>query len=228
MFVCSWVHGQGALGSWNTLHLRYGYSPRLSLFAEVQLRSLRFYHHFHYYEYKGGFISPIYSNVYAGLGLGKYETYREGGNFVLPKNNSEMRLWSHLSLMEPIGKLKIEQRYRIEMRFTQSGYRNRFRYRLSSAYPFFDSGKGYSLFLLSAASEIFFTDKEPYFERHRFNLALNCRFSPHTSLQVGYLYQFDYRINDEIGTCFLQVGLFIELSSKRASFPVLQPEIREN
>jgi hypothetical protein len=33
-------------------------------------------------------------------------------------------------------------------------------------------------------------------------------------LQNGYLYQFDYRINDEIGRDFMVLGYFIEISKK--------------
>jgi hypothetical protein len=111
------------LGSWNTINIRYGYHSHLSFFAEAQLRSLRFYDHFHYHEYKGWFTYKAYNSLYLGLGAGKYDTYREGGNFVCPKNNSELRLWPHLSLTQYIGKLKIEQRYRMEMRFSSNGYR---------------------------------------------------------------------------------------------------------
>ena len=32
-----------------------------------------------------------------------------------------------------------------------------------------------------------------------------------TSIQIGYLHQFDYKINDETGIDFLQIGYFIEL-----------------
>lgn len=219
----------GTLGSWNTLNIRYSYTPRLSFFAEAQLRSLRFYDHFHYHEYKGGFTYKAYPNVYMGIGVGQYDTYREGGNFVHPKNNSEVRLWPHLSLTQYIGKLKIEQRYRMEMRFSADGYRNRFRYRLGAAYPFGNHEKGYQPYLLSITNELFFTNREPYFERNRLAFTLNRRISWQTSLQIGYLHQFDYRINDETGTDFLQIGLFIELSGKiTAKSVTTESEIREN
>ncbi len=217
------------LGSWNTINIRYAYTPQLSFFAEAQLRSLRFYDHFHYHEYKGGFTYKVYPNVYAGMGMGQYDTYREGGDFVRPKNNSEIRLWPHLSLTQYIGKLKIEQRYRMEMRFSANGYRNRFRYRLGAAYPFGDDKKGYQPYLFSVTNELFFTDREPYFERNRLAFTLNHRFSPQVSLQVGYLHQFDYRINDETGADFLQIGLFIELSRKATTkSTTIESEIKEN
>jgi hypothetical protein len=217
------------LGSWNTINIRYGYNSHLSFFAEAQLRSLRFYDHFHYHEYKGWFTYKAYNSLYLGLGAGKYDTYREGGNFVCPKNNSELRLWPHLSLTQYIGKLKIEQRYRMEMRFSSNGYRKRFRYRLGAAYPFGNNEKGFQPYLFSVTNELFFTDREPYFERNRLAFTLNRRLTTQASLQIGYLHQFDYRINDETGTDFLQIGLFIELSRKAMpKSTVSESEIKEN
>lgn len=124
------------LGSWNILNLKYNQSDKLSFFSEAQLRSLKFYTNYHYYEYKGGIDYQVYKNVKLTLGAGSYQTYKEGGDFVRPKNNDEFRLWPQLVLFQSVGKFKIEQRYRTEFRFTSNGYRNRFRYRLGAIYPF--------------------------------------------------------------------------------------------
>ncbi|MBK7523738.1 MAG: DUF2490 domain-containing protein [Saprospiraceae bacterium] len=47
------------LGSWNILNLKYNYNEKLSVFAEGQIRSLKFYDNFHYFEYKGGITYKI-------------------------------------------------------------------------------------------------------------------------------------------------------------------------
>ena len=112
------------------------------------------------------------------------------------------------------------------MRFTSNGYRNRFRYRLGLSYPFGKSKKGYQPFQISGSNELFFTDKEPYFERNRFLFSLNYKTSRATSLQFGYLHQFDYRINDEIGRDFLVFGLFFEFG--KAQNKSNEVEIRDN
>jgi hypothetical protein len=202
------------LGSWNIVNLKYNLSNKWSAFGETQLRSLKFYNHFHYYEYKGGVNYKIHKNVKLTLGAGSYQTYKEGGNFVLPKNNNEFRIWPQVILFQSIGKLKIEQRYRSELRFTSNGYRNRFRYRVGISCPFGKERNEYKPFQMSASNEIFFTDNEPYFERNRMLFALNYKPSKATTLQVGYLHQFDYKINDETGRDFLQIGFFIELFRK--------------
>jgi hypothetical protein len=200
------------LGSWNILNLKYKVNSKFSLFGEGQIRSLKFYDNFHYYEYKGGINYAAYKNLTLTLALGSYQTYKEGGDFVLPKNNDEFRIWPQVVLSQAIGKINIEQRYRAEARFTSTGFRNRFRYRAGLSYPFGKLKNGIKPFQIGLSNEIFFTNNEPYFERNRMLIALNYKVTKETSLQIGYLNQFDYKINDEIGRDFLQVGYYIELS----------------
>jgi long-subunit fatty acid transport protein len=146
----------------------------------------------------------------------------------LPKNNNEFRIWPQFVLYQSIGKLKIEQRYRAEFRFTSNGFRNRFRYRFGASYPFGKERSGYKPFQVSASNELFFTDKEPYFERNRILLSLNYKPSKSTTIQIGYFHQFDYKINDEIGRDFFQIGYFVELFRKTASNPAVDNDIKDN
>jgi hypothetical protein len=149
------------------------------------------------------------------LGMGSYQTYNEGGDFVLPKNNDEFRVWPQVALTQSIKKISIEQRYRTELRFTSNGYRNRFRYRLGVSFPFGKEIREVKPFQISFSNEIFFTDKEPYFERNRMQMALSYKASRSSAFQLGYLHQFDYKINDETGRDFLQVGYFIEIFGRK-------------
>ena len=205
------------LGTWNVLNFKYEHSKKISFFAETQLRSLKFYSNFHYYEYKGGINYKVNKDVKLSLGTGSYQTYKEGGNFVLPKNNDEFRLWPQLILLQSIGPLKIEQRYRAEFRFTKNGYRNRFRYRLGVSYPFGKEKNGDKPYQISISDEIFFTDKEPFFERNRLLFAFNYKHSQTTTFQIGYLHQFDYKINDETGRDFLVIGCYYDIPKKATS-----------
>jgi hypothetical protein len=216
------------LGSWNVVNVKLNCTENWSVFAEAQLRSLKFYDHFHYYEYKGGVNYKANKAVQLTLGAGSYQTYREGGDFVLPKNNNEFRLWPQITLYQSVGKIKIEQRYRAEQRFTSNGYRNRFRYRLGASYSFGKERSGNKPFQVSASNEIFFTDSEPYFERNRALLAFNWKASKACTLQLGYLKQFDYKINDETGRDFLVVGLYFEAFGKKTLLPAQTDVLNDN
>ena len=207
------------LGSWNVLNLKYTFNDKMSVFGEGQLRSLKFYDDFHYYEYKGGFDYKALKNLKLTLGAGSYQTYKEGGNFVTPKNNNEFRIWPQVILSQKLGAITVEQRYRAEFRYTSNGYRNRYRYRLGLSYPFGKESKGFKPFQVSASNELFFTNEEPYFERNRVLLACNYKPSKATTIQIGYLHQFDYKINDETGRDFLQIGYYIEIFRKQSTIP---------
>ncbi len=212
-FAYSVVKGQDSgFGSWNIVNLKYRLNDRLSLFGEGQVRSLQFYHDFHYHEFKGGAEYQLFPNARLALAAGKYDTYKEGGNFVQPKTNKEFRIWPQLVLHQSFRCLNLEQRYRAEMRFTGTGYKNRFRSRFGLSYPFGKGEKGTKPFHLNASNEIFFTDRGPYFERNRFLISLNYKCSATTILQLGYLRQFDYKINDETGHNFLIFGIFLDIN----------------
>lgn len=199
------------LGSWNILNVKYIVNEKWSVFSEAQLRSLKFYQNFHYYEYKVAVNYKIQKNLIFTLGAGKYQTYKEGGNFVLPKNNDEFRIWPQIIINQSIGLFNIEQRYRTELRFTSNGFRNRYRYRLGISLPFGKDSKLYKPYQLGLSNEIFFTNTEPYFERNRLVLSFNYKPSKSTTIQIGYIHQFDYKINDETGSDFFQIAFLIEL-----------------
>lgn len=190
------------LGTWNILNVRYDISDKWTLFAEGQIRSLHFYDWFHYHEYKAGIIWHSRPGMQIGLGIGDYDTYREGGDFITPKNNDEYRVWPQLVFDQKLGKVKIETRYRLELRFPDSGFRERFRQRIQFTYPL------HAKVNMSFSNELFFTTREPYFERNRVALNFNYKLSKNVSIMLGYLHQFDYRINDETGRDFMQTGAY--------------------
>ena len=202
-FVCSETTAQST-GSWNILNLRMDLKNGFSLFGEGQVRSLKYYNEFHYHEFKGGLNYRVHKNLVVSMAIGKYDTYKEGGNFELPKNNAEIRLWPQVLITQEINKFKIENRFRTEMRFTSQGYRNRFRNRFGVVYPIWPQKN----LELGVFNELFFTNTEPYFERNRFSVNMFYKLNPSNSFMIGFLNQLDYKINDETGKNFVQIGYY--------------------
>jgi len=200
---------QGA-GSWNIISANITLSEKWSALAEGQLRSLKFYDDFHYYEIKGGGLYNLGKNFTVALAGGYYNTYRPGGNFVEPKQSEEIRLWEQVVMKQALGRVAFEHRYRAEQRFTNNGYRNRFRYRLSCVVPIFKSEKWY----LNVSNEVFFTNRQTYFERNRFFIGVGKRINPTITIQTGYLNQFDYNLVDEVGSDFFQIMVQFNLKWK--------------
>ena len=59
-------------------------------------------------------------------------------------------------------------------------------------------------------------------------LAFNYKPSKATTIQFGYIHQFDYKINDETGRDFFQIGFFIELFRKTAPNTTIDTDIKDN
>lgn len=198
---------QNDLGTWNVTNVNFKVNEKWNVFTEAQLRSLSFYDQFHYYEYKGGFTYKISANFLATTGVGSYNTYSEGGNFELPIQNKEIRTWLQINMKNPLEFLTFEHRYRAEQRFTSNGYRNRFRYRLAATVPLNSKKLAPKTVYALIWNELFFTDKEPFFERNRLFIGGGYEFSKNLAFQMGYIHQFDYKINDETGRDFLNLSL---------------------
>jgi hypothetical protein len=195
------------LGTWNILNGKLKINERWSLFAEGQIRSLSIYNQFHYYEIKGGVDYKLGKYFILTAGGGSYNTFTEGGNFKTPIQQEEIRLWQQLVMKQDLTRLFFEHRYRAEQRFRNNGYRNRFRYRIALNIPLNRQKIEPGAFYLSAWNEIFFTDRPPYFERNRVLIGGGYSVNTLLNVQLGYLHQLDYRINDETGRDFIQIGL---------------------
>jgi hypothetical protein len=226
LFCCTCLvsNGRAQLGTWNIVHVRYGAHPSLTLFGEAQLRSLKFYDHFHYYEIKGGASWRLNDQISLTAGGGRYDTYQAGGDFRTPKAQGEIRTWAELGMKNSLGVLNFEHRYRAEQRYTTRGYRNRFRYRLGSSVPVLKEKTGSSELFISVWNEIFLTNRAPYFERNRVFGGLVLRRGPF-AWHAGFLHQFDYQLTDETGRSFFQIGWQVSLSDRNKKEA---PSLEEN
>src|SRR6476620_1981706 len=155
------------LGTWNVVNLVYKPNQHFSAFAELQARSQRFFKDFFYHEEKVGIGYNLPKKFSVLIATGNYRTYDYPGNFK-DLQTKEFRLWEQFVVNSYIDPLRIEHRYRIEQRWVNGVYRNRFRYRINPIIPI--NGKKLDPHVLYATinDEVFFTSKAPYFERNRF------------------------------------------------------------
>ena len=211
------ILAQQQIGSWNILNVKQDLNKSWNLFTEAQIRSIKFYHNFHYYEYKAGLQYTVNQQSTFSFGVGKFDTYQITGNFKNPKSNNELRTWLQFTLKNNINTLTIDHRYRAEQRFTSNGYRNRFRYRVSLLKPIKINKAEIGVY---ANNEIFFTNNAPYFERNRFSIGLQKKWNTNITTQLAFLNQFDYKINDETGRNFFQISfLFNNLFALKMKQP---------
>jgi long-subunit fatty acid transport protein len=181
----TFITAQDHLGSWNIINVKMELNNKWSLFGEAQIRSLKFYNNFHYYEYKAGIQYKITNEFSLVAGVGDYDTYAAGGDFKTPMANDETRTWLQFNINQYLHRLKWEHRYRAEQRWTNAGFRNRFRYRLGTLLPINKQKITANTFYVYAWNELFFTNKAPYFERNRFSAGGGYELNDRFSLQLG-------------------------------------------
>jgi hypothetical protein len=59
-------------------------------------------------------------------------------------------------------------------------------------------------------------------------VAFNYKPSKATTFQIGYIHQFDYKINDETGRDFFQIGYFLELFNNQSSNNTTNTDLKDN
>jgi hypothetical protein len=203
------------VGTWELVNVEYYIKSKGFVWAEIQTRSQKMYQDFFYHELKGGTGYKPNRNVTVLLGAGQYATYSNGGNFKSPVVSHEFRIWEQLVLNNFLGRAKIEHRYRIEQRWRNAEYRNRFRYRLNPVIPVNKNSLEKGALFVSLYDEVFLTDVGPHFERNRVYAGLGYEFSQPVTLQAGWLNQYDFSsANIATNKNFLQVTLYLQLHKK--------------
>lgn len=201
-------------GSWNVVNAQYSFTEKTSIWIEGQLRSQKFINDFFYHEMKTGINIKPNKNFNILLGMGQYATYSNGGNFKSPTLSHEFRLWEQFTLVNNIGRVKLEHRYRIEQRWRNDNYLNRFRYRINPIIPVNKPKMTNHTIFATLYNEVFFTDKPSYFERNRFFAGLGYQFSKTISVQTGWIRQFDYTPSTSTSKDFMLTTLFIRMHQK--------------
>jgi hypothetical protein len=210
-------------GTWNVLNVKKTFDPKWSAFFESQLRSQKLFNNFSYHELKAGIGYNIGTKLSIVVAAGQYVTYDPTGNFKSPVATHEFRFWQQFTLTNNIDPFKLEHRYRIEQRWINGNYRNRFRYRLNGLLPINKKKIENHTLYASVYDEVFFTNEDPYFERNRVYAGLGYNFNKLFTLQIGWIRQYDLKVAaPNVGKNYLQTNLFFSIGehkSKREKHP---------
>ena len=216
LFITNLCIGQHSLGTWNIVSFKLNINKHWSLFEEAQIRSQQFYHNFSYVETKGG-VAYSFKNFSALVGFGRFMTFTEGNDFKKPYVNKEWRLWEQFLVNTDVGRLKIENRIRIEQRWTTAlGFRSRLKYRLNAVVPINHKKVIPGTVYVSGWDELYFTNNHPHLETNRIYAGAGYRISRPLAIQCGYLSVVNYRLDDtHSGKSYLQVSLIIEANAHK-------------
>ncbi|MES2003573.1 MAG: DUF2490 domain-containing protein [Bacteroidota bacterium] len=184
------------MGSWMFFYGKVKFNQKWFAFLEPHLLTQKPYHDYNYYEYNAGLGYTLSKSVNFTAAFGQYETYQPDGDFKSPLQNNEFRLWEQVAVNSYIGRIKVENRYRLEQRYTSaSGYRNRFRYRLAATVPLNHTVQKAGTVFFNWSDEIFITNEAPYFETNWLYTGVGYQFTDHLSLQAGWLNKFNQSIS---------------------------------
>jgi len=197
------------IGSWNVLDVRKNTDKLISYQLEVQLRSLKFYHNFHYNELNFTASYKYKDNLVFSVLIGKHNTFSEGGNFMKPLLTDEFRQSLQAVTVQRFGFISLENRYRIEQRYfinrNTLAYRIRYRFGLQSSVS--------NSIKVQFSNEIFMAvgGSNATFEKNRILIGLKNKVNRRYEIQLNFLNQIDNKKNDESGKNFIQLVHIINI-----------------
>jgi hypothetical protein len=216
ILLCFSVNGQNdkELGSWNGLGLKWEVNDKFSLFAESRLRAYAFYDNFYYYEITLR-SNYILSNMFSvSVGTGKHITFPKEGNFIGPVELSEIRVYEEIIEKNSFSRFFIDNRIRVEQRFTSDGYKNRLRYRFGCSIPLNHATLIPKTIFMSFWDELFLVDKKSYLDLNRFFAGINYKIE-NVTFQTGFVNQISYDDSKKIRKNFFLVSLLFEIRRKK-------------
>ena len=183
--VSAQENGEDKLGAWYMYFGMNRVSDRLSIHTEAQFRFWEVASNFNQLLLRTGLNYHISDEAIATLGYAYIGTDVSFEEFPGEEDLKEHSIFQQFILKNEVWKLLFEHRYRFEQRFIDFGDSNdtryRARYRLQLTLPITE------LLFVNVYNEIFLNLQGNVFDQNRLYAALGFKFSPVTSIQVGYL-----------------------------------------
>jgi Protein of unknown function (DUF2490) len=189
--------GEDKLGTWLTYFGNHIVGEKVSLYNELELNHYEIASNFNQFWAILGANYHINEHAVITIGYGYFNfdnTYSEVPGEI---NTYEHRLFEQYLHGYNLGKLSIQNRYRIEHRFMHppdsSFTRQRIRYRVQLSHPLYEN------WFLNVTDEVFFNLDEPVFDQNRLFVGLGYHLNKNISIQTGYLkLHFTGRSNERI------------------------------
>lgn len=141
-------------------------------------------------------LSPNNNNLLLGYGLIRSENYNVNNE---KSANEEHRIYQQFVTKQSFGRVSWQHRYRLEERFTASGFKVRFRYFLAAKVALNKPTLEKNTFYISAYNEIFINNKETFFDRNRIYGGFGYVVNKNVKLELGYMNQlFNVGSRDQV------------------------------
>jgi hypothetical protein len=196
-------NGQEQTGNWLMYFGMNKISEKFSIHSEVQYRNHTVAPvNIEQLLLRGGLNYHFSSSAFATAGYGYISSYDFESDQKSPESE-EHRVWQQLIMVNKLGRVKFEHRYRIEQRWVNDEYRNRLRYRLMIFLPLNKPKIEKGTLFIGIYDEIFVNTEKVFFDRNRLYGALGYQFHKTASLQLGMMRQ---QVNS-FGKNYLQFAL---------------------
>lgn len=220
----------GNLNTWFTLLNRVQIGEKWSFSNEIHERMGNLFSEQGYFLERPSIDYHINKNTEFSLGY----TYIHSWPFdpyYLPIQKSENNIWEQFLLKYEIGKVKFQNRFRQENRWTDNivftnneyklediTYNNRFRFRITANFDLITLKKNDKVIFFCGFDEIW-VNQDKYlrpisFGRNWLYLALGFKFKSNTNVQIGYMNQMDKTGNDFINSPIIQTTFQHKLTIK--------------
>lgn len=176
------------LGTWQIYNAKLTLKNKWSVFLETHIHSQYILHDFNFYEVNLGAGYAISKNISLAGAFGHYSTFQPKGDFKLPMVTDEIRIWEQLTITSYLGRMRIEQRFRLEQLFsTTIVYRNRLRFRLAMQVPLNHAVFTPGTFYLSGSNESILSNEKPFYDQNWAFIGAGYQIGKRSSLQAGLM-----------------------------------------
>ena len=192
------------IGGWLMYFGGHSLGDKWILHSELQLRERNFEGSHEQVLSRIGLLRRMNPNLTLGGGYGFITNY-VGNEDIFSPFITEHRIWQQMIGITPVSRVRFEHRLRLEQRWVDGEYSNRFRYRLMASVPLNKETLSKGAFAFHIYDEVFLNIADSPFDRNRLYGAVGYHFSNSHQVQAGYLRQ---SLSGFYGD-YLQLAIFI-------------------
>ncbi len=197
------ISAQDSVGNWIMYFGTNKISEKLSIHSEVQFRNhTTFPNNTEQWLLRTGLNYHFSKKSFVTGGYAYIPSYVYKSKQSAPETE-EHRIWQQFILTNKIGRVKFEHRYRIEQRWVNSDYKNRFRYRIMLFIPLNKPSIEEKTWFIGLYDEVFVNDQKTFFDRNRLYGALGYQINKDVNIQAGMMHQ---QVNS-LGKWYMQFAL---------------------
>lgn len=199
------------VGNWLMYFGKNQISDKFSIHSEIQFRNHTIApNNTEQWLFRAGLNYHFSEKAFVTAGYAYIPSYVYDSEQKSPETE-EHRIWQQFILINKLGRVKFEHRYRVEERWVSEDFKMRLRYRLMLFIPLNKPIIETGTLFLGLYDEIFVNTEESFFDRNRLYGALGYQINKDINVQAGMMHQ---QVNTT-GKWYLQFALFFNTDFRK-------------